>query len=472
MEGGLNTTNRVGVLLHPYPFLLEQKMIKPLKFQKASIQKACRDFKCRSLLAFDMGLGKTLTSLWCIREYPLARPLVIVCPAIMKFYWQQEAAKVLGVEPIILNGTKPHLVDSDIVVINYDILQYWVDKLRLIRPKAVILDECQAYKNLRSKRTRAVKRLCKGVRKLLALSGTPLQNRPIELWPIVNMLRPSEFPSRRSFGRKYCGPKWTPWGWQFTGATNTEELHEKLVSTCMIRVRTEDVVKDLPEKNRQVIPVEMRRPQEYKRASEDFLHWLMEKNPDKLKTALRAEALVRMTTLLKLAAKLKLKSVVEWVNTFLTDSDEKLVVFAKHHKMIEALTRRCKAESLVITGKTPQKKRSDFVSRFQNDNKARLLIGNVRAAGIGITLTAANHEAIVELDWEPAVLLQAEKRIHRLGTRRPCWFHYLIAYGTIEEKLCKAIQKKQQIITAVLDGEQMSGEDFDLFDMLIDELKS
>jgi SWI/SNF-related matrix-associated actin-dependent regulator 1 of chromatin subfamily A len=161
---------------------------------------------------------------------------------------------------------------------------------------------------------------------------------------------------------------------------------------------------------------------------------------------------------------------VDWINQFLEDSDEKLVVFAVHRGAIEVLKKRCKAKSVVMSGAVTGRKRDAAVKQFQTDKKTRLLIGNIRAAGVGITLTAASTVVFVELDWRPGDHTQAEDRCHRLTQRMPVQIFYLIAKDTIEVEWCRLIQKKQETLSAVLDGEK-TGKDLPLFDELMKRMR-
>lgn len=334
----------------------------------------------------------------------------------------------------------------------------------------VLVKNCQYAANPNAKRTRALKALCKGVPHLLALSGTPLVNRPIELQPVLQLVRPDLFPSRWDYAHRYCAPKWTPWGWKYTGASNLPELHEVLSREVMVRRLKTDVLKELPPKTRSVIPVPLSDVNEYRRADLDFAAWLTRQDPAAARRALKAETLTKIGYLLRLAARLKLPFVIEWINEWLGDCDEKLVVFAVHRQMIEALREGCKARSVVVDGSVTGRRRHDVVRAFQNDRGIRLLIGNMQAAGVGITLTAASTVAFAEVAWRPGDHTQAEDRCYRIGTTEPVFIHYLVGVDTVEEKLCKLIQQKQEVISSVLDGKIGTG-DLDVYNQLLRELR-
>ena len=444
--------------------------MKPLPFQKEDILQVER-WSGRAILAHEMGLGKTLMALGYLRRNPEALPALVVCPAIIKYHWQQEAMKAVGLDSVVLEGRKPSWFPSKpLTIINYDILPWWANRLRKIGFKTLVLDECHRVKSPSAKRTKAVTKLGRQMPHVLALSGTPLMNKPMELWTVLNLLHPKQFKSRMKFAHKFCGAEWTPWGWKFDGASHTEKLHTILTEHCMVRRRKMDVLKDLPPKLRQVIPLPLSNRAEYNHACDDFLGWLEEQSPDKANRASKAIQMARIGYLLRLAAKLKLRSAVDWINEWLEQNPgDKLVVFANHRKCLSALERKCRASSVLIDGSVSGRDRNKMVGAFQNSSDPRLFLGNMHAAGEGITLTAAHHVVFVELDWVPAVLRQAEDRCHRIGTTDTVWCTYLVAHDTVEESLCRIIQKKQRVMSEVLDGGPVA-EDLNVFDELVSSL--
>lgn len=445
--------------------------MKPFPFQTECVR-AIEQFAGRTLLSCSMGLGKSAMSLWYMAQNQTV-PAVIVCPASLKWQWQAEVAKVLGWKAVVVEGTKPHgSLRGKVVVINYDILGGWLEELRKLKPALVILDECQYILNPQAKRTRNVGKLCRKVSHVLALSGTPLVNRPIELFPSLHILRPDVFPSRFAYGMEYCGGRRGRWGWEFKKATKTAQLHQLLVDTCMVRRRKEDVLGELPAKIRQVVPVELRNQAVYQEAEDDFIEWLRQQDPEAAERAAKAEAVTKAGYLLRLAARLKCKASVDWINNWLDAGDGKLIVFAVHRKMIEALQRRLKHKTVTVDGGVTGKDRNAAVLQFQNDPATRVLIGNVQAAGVGLNLTAASSVVFVELPWQPGAVAQCEGRAHRIGQLQCVNIYFLVARGTVEEKRCHIIQKKQETLTFVLDGKAVAEEadTFDVFDEFTKEL--
>ena len=457
----------------------------PYPYQKECLQEM-EDFQGRTLVSLDMGLGKTPISLWHLRRHlPKSLPAVIVCPASVKWQWFDEIQHVMKKTAFVCEGRIPprDFPDHDIFLVNYDILAPvtrkvkgvkktypgWSAWLRRLCPKNIILDECQSIANYTS-RTQACRRLCKNVKGIIALSGTPLLNRPMELFNTLNIIRPDLFSSRIRFGQRYCGPVVTPWAVEYKGSSNERELHELLTDNLMIRRKKRDVLPDLPDKIRRVITLPVKNIKEYKQARDSFLAWLHGKDPIKAAKAIKAEALVRVPYLLRLAAELKLDYAIEWINSFMEDSDEKLVVFAKHKHIISELNKRTVQKSVVIDGSVTGRRRTDTVNQFKNDDEIRLLIGNIQAAGTGIDgLQVAKNAAFVELPWQPGAALQAEDRIYRIGTVEDVWIWYLVAKDTAEVKLCKLLQHKQEIASSVLDGEHAEAE-YDVFSKLLESI--
>lgn len=429
--------------------------------------KKIREYKGRALLADDMGLGKTIQALYYINKCPKKRPVVIVCPANLKWVWETQASEHFNLRAEIINGKRPPkskiVKTCPILILNYELVSSWLSYLLKIKPQLLILDECHYIKNKKAKRTVAIKALSKNIPHLIAISGTPLLSCPAELYPTLNILNPKKFNSFVAFAMRYCKPIRMPWGWEYKGASRVEELN-KILSSFMIRRLKKDVLKELPPKTRQIIPMSISNLTEYKKAEANIIAWLAEQSVIKAQKAKKAEALVKMGYLKRLAATLKLEKVFVWLDDFLESTDEKLVLYGVHKNILKPIRDRYKNISVFVDGSTPRKDRKLAVTFFQKKKQTRLFIGNIRAAGEGITLTAATKLVFVELDWTPGKHTQAEDRIHRIGQEENVVIYYLIAKDTIEEKLCQLIQKKQENITSVLDGKKVN--DFNLFNEL------
>jgi SWI/SNF-related matrix-associated actin-dependent regulator of chromatin subfamily A-like protein 1 len=457
---------------------------KLYKFQKAGvalIQKA----RGRTLLADDPGLGKTLQSLfWAWVHLPDDAPIVVVCPKTITEHWKREAAHHLGMRAVVLEHRKPppyHMLrapSNTVWVINYEILgsahaqdRSWCKFLRRLKPRLVIGDEAHYLCNPAAKRTQWFRELIVGVRHVLLLTGTPMTNRPAELWSLLNILWPKKFPSFRRFGNRYCKPEFTPWGPRYVGANRLPELHRKLKRMGMIRRRTVDVLPDLPKMVRTVIPVDITGRREYRAAEKDFVAWLRKTHPNKAAKGRGLERKTKYGYLIRLVSKLKRKAVKEWIDNFHKNTDEKLVVFAHHRSVVEGLHEMYPG-SAMVNGKVTGRKRQSEIDRFNNQEKCRDFFGNLKAAGTGWSAKRCGTSMIAELGWKPGDIVQASKRTHGLGRgikgkKSRCYI--LVAKNTVEESVCKLIQKKQKWSDAALDGGE-ARDDMNVLDMLENNL--
>jgi len=451
-------------------------------FQRAGVVFIKRVKHC--LVADEMGLGKTVQSL-IAAEALSAFPLCVVSPASVKLFWQREAKKWLPHRTVSLwRGRNNHSGSkADIIILNYDILEARLSELLNIPFKGLILDESHFVKNYKAKRSRAALALSQleslGLR--LCLTGTPLLNRPIELVNQLRILKKlREFGGFWYFVKRYCEAHQTRWGWDMSGAAHLDELSTRLRETCMLRRRKEDVLKELPDKRRVFVPLELENPGKYYEVEADFLRWveeraieeadflakiahLPEQEQKRMKAiransaiarALRAEQLVRIEALKQVVVEEKLNALIDWVHNFL--ESEKLVLFAHHRKLVERLAKEFAAPYII--GEQNAKERQRAIDSFQA-GKQKLIVCSLKAGGIGITLTAASNVAFAEVGWTPAEMNQAEDRVHRIGqkTAVTCW--YLLASETIEEDIMNLIDKKREIVTAAIEGEEVRKEE-------------
>ncbi|MFP4047897.1 MAG: DEAD/DEAH box helicase, partial [Bacteroidales bacterium] len=426
----------------------------------------------------------TIQSIGYMELHPELRPVVVICPKLVKEKWAREIRKWMS-DPgkiAILEGKTPYQIDADIYIINYDILpndyetgndgkkreiKYsgWVDHLADKNIEILITDECHYYKSNKAKRTKAVKKLAKASPKMIALSGTAIENRPVEIYNPVNLINPNLFPNFMHFGKKYCNGKHNGFGWDFNGSSNISELHQILTESVMIRRKKKDVLKDLPDKIYSYIPLDIANKQEYMQAQANFIDYVRANKGEKhAAKAEAAETLTRIEALKQLAANGKIDQVKEWIKDFLEGSDEKLVVFAVHRAVIDEIVKEFPDITVKVDGSTNN--REAAFQTFQTDQNCRLFVGNIKAAGVGMELTASSNVAVVELPWTPGALDQAIDRLHRIGQKDAVTVHYLLAQETIEEDIAQLIDKKREIISQALDGIEVDS------DTLINELIS
>jgi SWI/SNF-related matrix-associated actin-dependent regulator 1 of chromatin subfamily A len=372
---------------------------------------------------------------------------VIVCPASLKLNWLREAKRWLPQHPACeVAGRGGQSLDNvDIVVVNYEVVGSHADALDALAPRALILDEAHYVKSPTAVRTRAVIDLAErlGPTALrLALTGTPIVNRPAELAPQLRVLgRLEEYGSARSFERAY------------TSGNARRQLHERLRASCYLRRRKADVLGQLPDKRRAVVTVPLENEPEYRRAERDFIRWLraqVQEGKGKLPDSARGMALVRLTALRRLAARGKLRAALSWIEDF-SASEERLVVFAHHREIQDAVTERFPECARIVGGDSMQEREAN-VRRFQADEGLTLCVASLEVASHGFTLTAAANVAFLELAWTPAKHDQAEDRVHRIGQDRAVTAWYLLASGTIDERIAALLEEKRTVVDSLTDG--------------------
>jgi len=407
----------------------------------------------RALIADEMGLGKTIQAIAWLQLHPEIRPAILVVPAFLKLNWERELYKWMpDPNPEILKGKKVHVPKGDIIIINYDILQAWGKTLKAVNPKVIIGDEIHLVKNNKALRTKALKMLAKGVPHFIALSGTPIENRPIEIFNAVNIIDPEVFPNDWKFKERYCGAKYNGFGWDFNGATNIPELHTTLSTTVMLRRKKKDVLKELPNKVWSFVPMELDNRKEYTEAENNFIQWVhTTKGEEAAERAKGAEMLSSIEALKQLAVKGKLNQAMDWVEDFL-QSGKKLVIFVTHKFAMQFIMDEFPDISVKVDGSVSTKKKQEAVDQFQNNKKIKLFVGNIKAAGVGINLTAASDVAFLELPWTPGALEQASDRVHRIGQKNSVSIYYLLAHETIEDRIATMIDKKRKVLDGILDG--------------------
>ncbi|HUB36755.1 MAG TPA: DEAD/DEAH box helicase, partial [Solirubrobacteraceae bacterium] len=441
----------------------------------------------RAFLADEQGLGKTIEALATLQADD-AFPAVVVCPASLKLNWLGEIDRWLpGRTARALAGTAPRgpVPSADITVLNYDIVASRLSELQALQPRALVLDESHYCKNPSARRTQAVSRLADAVPAdglLLALTGTPVMNRPPELISQLRIIRRlSDFGSGAQFGRRFRGPD------------AHMRLHWHLRARCFVRRLKADVLPQLPAKTRSIVPIELDNHHEYRLAERDLVAWLRTQPMDlreldaKVAAALRAERLVRLNALKLLAARGKLHAALAWIHDFCA-SGEPLVVFARHRQIQHAVLQRF-PHALHILGGDTHRARHASLRAFQEPHggpgeshtsgaptgatprerrSSQLIVCSLEVAGQGLTLTRASNVAFLELDWTPAKHDQAEDRCHRIGQHDPVTAHYLLAAATVDETIATLLERKRAVIAAVTDGAQHDEEA--VVDALVREL--
>lgn len=453
---------------HSHLSIPAPKGLEYLPFQRAGIEFAAA--RERTLVSDEMGLGKSIEAIGLInyRDY---RRVLVICPATLKINWCREIKKwsAFGLEPTYVVGRKDSL-RSTVVCINYELLKDYAEAIRETTWDLVIVDEAHYLKSSKADRTAQVfgrKRAKPGkprlspipYKNLLLLTGTPLLNKPKELWPLLQALDPEGIGADWfHFARRYCqlfeikrfdaskGVE-VHQGWKWDGAENMEELGAIMRERFMIRRLKKDVLTELPPKVRQVIVLEGKKGLDklLKREIIEYEKFAATHAPFDFESPAFTEiSKVRLET-----AVAKIPFVIDYLEEALSET-EKIVIFAHHHEVIDAIAEAFPG-SVRVDGRVSVEGRQEAVDRFQRDANCRLFIGGIHAAGVGLTLTAASLVVFAELDWVPGIITQAEDRLHRHGQKDAVVVRHIVLAGSLDERIAQVIIEKQEVADKALD---------------------
>lgn len=427
----------------------------------------------------EQGLGKTLQSLgtlYVAEKYKNEDvfPCLVICPSSTKINWKREWEMWTDKKAMVLEtNTKDtwhrfyEMAMADVFITNYESLKkYFVKSMpkkgshsreivmdeRIKLFKSIIIDESHRCKDPSTQQAKITLQLSLGKEWILLLTGTPVVNKPIDLYPqLAIMGRLGEFGGRKGYLGRYCeGGR---------GASNLRELNYYLNKRGFFRREKTQVAKDLPEKQRQTILCDITTRHEYNKAKNDFVSFLKDKGCDDKEIArkLRGEIMVKMGELKRISALGKMKEVIEFVSE-VTESGEKLILFCTLHSIVDELRKEFPT-AVTVTGRDSVEQKQRHIDAFQNDTDTKLIICNIRAAGVGITLTASSRVAFVEYPWTYADCVQCEDRAHRIGQKNNVMCTYFLGNRTIDEDLYKMIQDKRHTantITGATDKMEMS----------------
>lgn len=445
-----------------------------LPFQRAGIAYASQ--RKYTLIADEMGLGKTVQAIGAINADVNAKRILIICPASLKHNWRREFMKwdVKGLSVGIIDGEEEVDFETDVTIINYDIVEAHRSALKNHGEwDFMCIDECHYLKSKSALRTLEILGGIKRnpdmtikaryapipAHRVVMLSGTPLVNKPKELWPIFEAIDPEGLGAKRNkFAFRYCQGILIDYynlhlqkmmkGLSWDGAGNLDELQEIMRSRFMVRRLKKDVLTELPAKRRQVIVLEPK-PQLAKLVKKECLTY--EEHSSNLEAY--AEVLPGIGELSEIRKKIAIKKVpyaVEHIKGLLNETN-KVVVFAHHHEVLDTLEASFETGCVRVDGRVSLAERQNAVDKFQSDGSCKIFLGGIQAAGVGITLTSASTVVFVELDWVPGNISQAEDRCHRIGQKESVLVQHLVLEGSLDERVVEVLIKKQEIIDKALD---------------------
>ena len=426
-----------------------------LPYQRAGV-KAIRDRFLdgkQVLLGDEMRLGKSVQTVGLINVMHDIWRVLVVCPATIKLDWAAKI-KTWSTIPFSVGVIWPSTIElpkANILIVNYDLLHRWVWP----QVDLLVVDEAHLVKTpttRRAKKTFAIRATHK-----LFLTGTPVLSRPIELYPLLKALAPKDWPSMGAFGVRYCGGFVDERGWDFTGASNSEELCDRLKSTVMVRRLRSEVWKDLPPVRREVIelPIDGGPARKCLEREEKLKHDFTYEAQVNGLAAGRRRAFEQCSVVRHESALAKAPQVVEFIKDAMEGNEEKVVIFAWHKDVIDALMRGLSPFCpLCVTGDTPVPERQQNNVLFLTEKTHRLFVGNIVAAGLGLDLSVASRVIFAELDWTPGNMRQCEDRCQNVAKRDTVLVQHLVLEGSIDANMARALVRKQDILDRTLDGKE------------------
>ena len=437
--------------------------IQPYPYQLKGI---ARGLELKRFMNCDEpGLGTTLQSIATINLAD-AFPCLVICPSSLKINWLREWEKFTDKKAMILTDkvrdtwtfffqTGMHQV----FIVNYESLKkYFVQRIKKAEGwtlrdvefrnsinlfKSVIIDESHRCKSASTQQAKFCKGICTGKEWVIELTGTPVVNRPKDLIPQLAILnRMEDFGGYKPFVNRYCSGQ--------REASNLKELNFNLWQYCMFRREKSLVLTDLPDKIRQVNTCEITNRKEYMDAERDLIMYLQkykDADDDKIEKALRGEVMVRINILRQISARGKVRDVIEFVKDF-RENGKKIILFCSLHEVVDQL-KRYFPTAVSVTGRESPDMKQRAVDAFQNNPKVDIIICSIKAAGVGLTLTASSNVAFVEFPWTYADCCQCEDRAHRIGQKDSVTCYYFLGRRTIDEKVYRIIQEKKNIANAV-----------------------
>jgi SWI/SNF-related matrix-associated actin-dependent regulator 1 of chromatin subfamily A len=427
----------------------------PLSHQKEAIEKLVGSK--RFILADDMGLGKTTSTIIAALETGVKK-ILIVCPASLKINWEREIANYSDRSVFIAEGKK-YSTEADFVIVNYDILKNFHDpkdkeNSLLVQSnfELVILDEAHMISNAQAQRTKIINNFAKDTKRVWLLTGTPMTSRPMNYYNLLNIIESPVAQNWMAYAIRYCqGYQFTAGKrkvWNVTGASNLEELRDRTSKQILRRLK-EDVL-DLPDKI--ITPVYLRTSsKEYKDLMGEYYDWLENKKDEASSLTIQFSKIMKVR---KVIANEKVKQTIEFAENII-DQGKKVIIFTNFTDTLQLIHNHFGKESVYLDGSCNKVQRQFAVDQFQENEKIKVFVGNLKAAGVGLTLTSAEVVIMNDLSFVPAEHAQAEDRAYRYGQKNNVLVYYPIFENTIEGVIYNILNTKKKIIGTVM-GDQVS----------------
>ena len=427
----------------------------PMDHQKEAIQKLVGNKKF--ILADDMGLGKTTSTIISAIETG-AKKILIVCPASLKINWQREIENYSDRTIYIAEGKK-FSSESDFVIINYDILKNFHDPKKgdestVLNAKfdLVIMDEAHMISNPQAQRTKIVNDICDKVERVWLLTGTPMTSRPMNYYNLLSLVESPVAANWMAYARRYCNGFQFNVGkrkvWNVTGASNLDELRERTQSHILRRLK--DEVLDLPDKI--ISPVYLRlKSKEYEELMGEYFNWYDNNSEESSSLTIQFGKLMKVR---KIIAEEKVKHTIELAENII-EQGKKVIIFTNFTDALRTIYNHFGKQAVYLDGSCTKPHRQKSVDDFQENDKIKVFVGNLKAAGVGITLTSAEAVIMNDLSFVPAEHAQAEDRSHRIGQKNSTSVYYPLFENTIEGVIYDILNRKKKIISTVMGDDMM-----------------
>ena len=422
----------------------------PLTHQKLAIEKLAGSK--RFILADDMGLGKTTSTIIAALETG-AKKTLIICPASLKINWQREIENYTDRSVYIAEG-KHFSTEHDFVIVNYDILKNFYDlkdKENSLITKSnfelIIIDEAHYIQNGQAQRTKLVNSFVKSVDKLWLLTGTPMTSRPMNYYNLLFLIESPVAQNWMAYAIRYCQGYQFKAGnrkiWNVSGASNLEELRDRTSRQVLRRLKTE--VLDLPDKI--ISPIYLRlKSKLYEGLMGEYYDWYKNKKEESSSLTVQFSKLMKVRQVI---AEEKINDTIELAQNII-DQDKKVIIFTNFTDTLQKIHSHFGKQSVYLDGSCTKPQRQYAVDQFQENDKIKVFVGNLRAAGVGITLTAGEAVIMNDLSFVPSDHDQAQDRAYRYGQKNSVSVYYPIFENTIEGVIYDMLSKKKNIIDTVM----------------------